>query len=145
MDNPIYLTVMAGVLVFVLSQFILKLVLEPIASFKESLGSLSAFGLLYHRIIVNGTANSELQHDLRIIISTLLSKKEAIPFYSIVGFIMGFPTGKKLLEGCRKLNYVGTEMNKDTAMQPGSPNCIEITEHLYAAGELLKARVNYSE
>ena len=145
MSDSISSTVMAGVGVFVASQFILKLVLEPIISFKESLGSLSAFGLLHHSKIVNGNANSELQHDLKIIISTLLTKKEAIPLYCIVGFFLRFPTGKKLLEGCRMLNYVGTEMNKDTARQSDSPDCIEITEHFYAAGVLLKTRVNYSE
>ena len=38
-----FLTILAGVSVFVIGQFVLKLILEPIVSFKESLGALSAF------------------------------------------------------------------------------------------------------
>ncbi len=37
-----FLTILAGVSVFVIGQFVLKLILEPIVSFKESLGALSA-------------------------------------------------------------------------------------------------------
>lgn len=136
---------MAGVSVFVVSQFILKLVLEPIVSFKESLGSISGFFLRYNAKITNGNANSELQHDLRILVSTVISKKEAIPFYRFFGFILGLPSEKKLLEGCRNLNFVGYEMNEDTALTSGQPNCIEISKHLNKTADLLKIRLDYRE
>lgn len=145
MKDSIFLTVMAGVSVFVVSQFILKLVLEPIVSFKEALGSISGFFLRYNAKITNGNADSDLQHDLRILVSTVISKKEAIPFYRFIGFILGLPSEKRLLEGCRNLNFVGYEMNKDTASASGQPNCIEISKHLNETADLLKIRLDYRE
>jgi hypothetical protein len=136
---------MAGVSVFVVSQFILKLVLEPIVSFKESLGSISAFFLRYNAKITNGNASPELQHDLRILISTVISKKEAIPLYGLFGLVLGLPSDKKLLKGCHNLNYVANEINKDTATKTGTPDCIKISRHLIETAELLKIRLNYSE
>ena len=38
-----FLTVLSGVLVFVLGQFILKLVLDPIVELKRKIGEISAF------------------------------------------------------------------------------------------------------
>ena len=145
MKDSIFLTVIAGVSVFVVSQFILKLVLEPIISFKEALGSISGFFLRYHAKITNGNADSDLQHDLRILVSTVISKKEVIPFYRFFGFILGLPSEKRLLQVCRNLNFVGYEMNKDTASTSGRPNCIEITRHLNETAVLLKIRLNYRE
>lgn len=145
MKDSIFLTVMVGVSVFVFSQFILKLVLEPIVSFKESLGSISGFFLRYNAKITNGNADSELQDELRVLVSTVISKKEAIPFYRFFGFILGLPSERKLLEGCRNLNYVGYEMNKDTAPSSGKPNCIEISKHLNETADLLKIRLDYRE
>ena len=143
MKDSIFLTVMTGVTVFVVSQFILKLVLEPIVSFKESLGGLSEFFLRHSAKITNGNANSDLQHDLRILISTVISKKEAIPFYRFFGFILGLPSEKKLIGGCRNLNSVCYEMNKDTAEIFGQPDCPKITRYLNEAADLLKIRLDY--
>jgi hypothetical protein len=145
LKDSIFLTVMAGVSVFVVSQFILKLVLEPIVSFKESLGGISGFFLRYNARITNGNADPELQRDLRIVISEVMAKKEAIPFYRFFGFILGLPSEKKLLEGCRNLNFVWYEMNKDTASISGQPNCIEIATHLNKVADLLKIRLDYRE
>jgi hypothetical protein len=145
LKDSIFLTVMAGVSVFVVSQFILKLVLEPIVSFKEALGGISGFFLRYNAKITNGNADADLQHELRILVSTVISKKEAIPFYRFFGFFLGLPSEKGILEGCRNLNFVGYEMNKDTASTSGAPNCIEISNHLNEAADLLKIRLDYRQ
>ncbi|WP_198649928.1 hypothetical protein [Zobellella maritima] len=145
MKDSIFLTVMAGVSVFVMGQFILKLVLEPIVSFKEALGGISGFFLRHNAKITNGNADSDLQHDLRILISTVISKKEAIPFYRFFGFILGLPSENKLLKGCRNLNFIWYEMNKNTASITGQPNCIEISMHLNETADLLKIRLDYRE
>jgi hypothetical protein len=136
---------MVGVSVFVVSQFILKLVLEPIVSFKEALGGISGFFLRYNAKITSGNANSDLHYELRILVSTLISKKEAIPFYRLFGFILGLPSENKLLKACRNLNFIGYEMNKDTASKPGQQNCIEISTHLNETADLLKIRLDYKE
>lgn len=64
----IFLTIFAGVSVFVLGQFILKLVLDPIVSFKESLGTLSAFFLRHQAKITNANASDKMQNELKILI-----------------------------------------------------------------------------
>ncbi|WP_228010110.1 MULTISPECIES: hypothetical protein [unclassified Vibrio] len=75
----VLLTVVSGFLVFVLGQFVLKLVLEPIVSFKEALGSLSAFCLKNRAKITNANASLDDQNELRQIISIILSKKRSNP------------------------------------------------------------------
>ena len=91
MKDSIFFTIIAGVTVFVLGQFVLKLVLEPIVSFKESLGNLSAFCLRNRSKISNANATSELSDELKQITATIISKKQAIPFYSALAYPLGLP------------------------------------------------------
>ena len=135
---------MAGVSVFVFGQFILKLVLDPIVSFKESLGSVSAFCLQHQAKITNGNANDDLQCEFRRLISTVISKKMAIPFYSLICCVFNLPSKDELLNGCQNLNYIAYEMCKETATETRSPDCTKITILLEETAQLLSIRLNYS-
>ena len=140
----VLLTVVSGFLVFVLGQFFLKLVLEPIVSFKESLGSLSAFCLKNRAKITNANASLSEQNELRQIISTILSKKEAIPFYSKIANPLRLPSEFDLLKACKNLNFVAYEMCKDTATyQTGTIGCTKIVFELHETSELLDLRLDF--
>ncbi|WP_193332714.1 hypothetical protein [Pseudoalteromonas ulvae] len=79
MKDSIFFTILAGVAVFVTGQFILKLILEPIVSLKESLGELSAFCLRNRAKITNANANAnatlEMQLEFKFLGSKLISKR----------------------------------------------------------------------
>ncbi|ELB2836537.1 hypothetical protein [Vibrio alginolyticus] len=140
----VLLTVVSGFLVFVLGQFVLKLVLEPIVSFKEALGSLSAFCLKNRAKITNANASLDDQNELRQIISIILSKKEAIPFYSKVARLLKLPREVDLLKACKNLNFVAYEMCKDTAThKTGTVGCTQIVFELHATSDLLDLRLDF--
>lgn len=81
-----FLTILAGVSVFVIGQFVLKLILEPIVSFKESLGALSAFCLRHTAKITNCAATPDDRKEMHLVISMILVKKQGIPFYQLPGY-----------------------------------------------------------
>lgn len=142
----VLLTVVSGFLVFVLGQFVLKLVLEPIVSFKEALGSLSAFCLKNRSKITNANASLDDQDELRLIISTILSKKEAIPFYPKVARLLRLPSEVDLLNACKNLNFVACEMCKDTATHTQDiTGCMKIVMELHTTGNLLDLRLDFEK
>lgn len=145
MKDSILITILAGVAVFVISQFILKLVLEPIVSLKETLGELSAFCLRNRAEITNTNATLEMQHELKRLSSTLISKRQAIPFYNFFARILFMPTENNIIESCRSLNLISLEMVKETSMHQGATHgAIEILLELQKISQLLGVRLDYS-
>lgn len=146
MKDSILFTIIAGVSVFVCGQFILKLVLEPIVSFKESIGELSSFCLCHRAKINNANATIELQSELRSLISKIISKKQSIPLYSFVSAILKLPTENDIVNSSRSLNYIAYEMVKDTSQHNGSvEGCNKISLELENVSTLLKVRLDYTE
>ena len=142
----IFITVISGFLIFVLGQFFLKLVLEPIVAFKESLGLLSAFCLKNREKISNANASLEHQEELRLLISTILAKKESTLFYVKLAFLLNLPDEDSILKACQKLNLVTYEMCKDTARhKTGTVGCTEILFNLQDASKLLRIRLDFNE
>ena len=137
-------TIIAGVTVFVLGQFILKLVLEPVVSYKESLGNISAFFLKNRAAIINFNATEGMQDELRILISTLLAKKEAIPMYTQIAQFLFLISESDLINGCRILNLVAYEMNSTTAIKRELEGSINLERELGKASSLLKIRMDFS-
>ncbi|MDO6686671.1 MULTISPECIES: hypothetical protein [unclassified Agarivorans] len=138
-------TIIAGVTVFVIGQFILKLVLEPVVSYRESLGSISAFFLQNRAAITNFNATKDMQEELRVLIATVLAKKEAVPAYSVVSQLLFLISDRDLINGCQVLNLVAYEMNSQTAMKRELEGSISLERELKKAGSLLKIRVDFSD
>ena len=146
MKDSMFYTILAGVAVFVTGQFILKLVLEPIVSLKESLGELSAFCLRNRAKITNANATLEMQQELKCLGSTLISKRQAIPFYSFFACILRLPKEKDLIESCRSLNFISAEMVKETSRHQGNlQGPVQILFELQKVSHLLGVRLDYSE
>lgn len=140
------LTIIAGVTVFVIGQFILKLILDPVVAYKESLGRVSAFFLKNRAQITNVNADLELQSELRGLISTLLSKKEAIPKYQKISQVLGLPKEEDLIQACQSLNLIGYEMVKETSRHNGhTEGSINILLELQKVSGFLGIRLDYSE
>lgn len=146
MKDSMLFTILAGVTVFVTGQFILKLVLEPIVSLKESLGELSAFCLRNRAKITNANATLEMQQELKCLGSKLISKRQAIPLYGFFAFLLRMPSEKDIIESCRSLNLISTEMVKETSRHQGNQEGpIQILLELQKISNLLGVRLDYSE
>ena len=59
-----FLTIIAGVTIFVIGQFILKLILEPIVGLKETLGEVSSLFLREQSGFINDNVNKDVQNEV---------------------------------------------------------------------------------
>jgi len=108
MDSSVFQTIFAGVTVFVLGQFIIKLILEPLVKFREGLGEVSALFLRHQAKITNANGDDEISRLIKEAGSQLIARKQAIPLYWAVRQIFWLPSGQELLRGCRGMNFIAT-------------------------------------
>ncbi len=99
-------TIMAGVIVFIISQFILKLILEPIVALEEKLGLLSSHLLRYQSIVVGGRAGEEVIDKIQELTAEVLSVANTIPCYSYFAIIGKVPSLNSILDTSRSMNVV---------------------------------------
>ena len=140
-----FLTVLSGVIVFVISQFILKLILEPIVNLKEVFGLISSLFLREQSKITNCVESDELRDEFRKVSSLLLSKSYSIPFYERVSKLLKLPTKNDLLEVSRSLNHISY------CVTPGAKETTEtltfesVHENMKIIAQKLKVPVSYAE
>ncbi|MFZ3048500.1 MAG: hypothetical protein WA151_21510 [Desulfatirhabdiaceae bacterium] len=112
--NDLILPVIVGVLVFAISQYFLKLILEPILCFRKVLSEISNTLLFNQGIITCGTAENEiLMRKIHELSASLRSSVYMIPFYNFLykARIFGLPKRENILLSCRKLNVLSYGVN----------------------------------
>ncbi|WP_143735415.1 hypothetical protein [Microbulbifer mangrovi] len=138
-------TILAGVIVFIISQFILKLILEPIVSLKEKLGLLSAKLLRHQSAIVGGSASKDIIDEIQEVSASVLSSANAIPFYPAFSKMCKIPSARQLLESCRSLNVVLGDLFELTYGQsPNVESPKERRERLRSIGSGLRITTTYA-
>lgn len=141
-----FLTIIAGVTIFVIGQFILKLILEPIVGLKETLGEVSSLFLREQSGFINDNVNKDVQNEVIRLSSMILAKKQAILLYSVFAKILRMPSASNLIEGCRSLNlisYLVIKNSSDTLQRKSHTR--EIYEEMKLVSEHLKIHITYSE
>ena len=136
-------TILAGVSIFVLGQFFLKLVLEPIVEFKKSLGELSAFFLREQSNITNAYCTVEIENELQRLSSTILANKQAIPFYKVFSKLRCLPSLENLDSACRSLNLISNYIS------PNNPNndvnvCFKIHSEMSNVSTMINVQIRYN-
>jgi len=109
MIEPVVYTIIAGVLVFIVSQYILKLIIEPIAEFRKIIVEVSHTLLLHQAVITNPSTNDEeLPNKLSSLSAQLRSGICLIPFYNFLTILHIFhiPNKNNILMACRELNIL---------------------------------------
>jgi len=103
-----FTTIIAGVFVFCLSQYFLKLVLEPIIEFKKLLSEISHTLLLNQKEILGVETNDYIQDSIAGLSAKLRSCTHIIPFHNSLQKIRIFnlPDKDNVLLACRKLNIL---------------------------------------
>jgi len=101
--------IVAGVIVFAISQYFLKLILEPIIEFRKILSDISHTLLFHQRKILTGKSDDLNMHDkIAKLSAQLRSSVYLIPFYTLLFRlrIFGLPKRDNILLACRKLNLL---------------------------------------
>lgn len=99
--------IVVGVIVFALSQYFLKLILEPIIQCRKILSDISHTLLFHQEKIVSGKSDDLGMHNKIVELSAQLrSSVYLIPFYSFLSTlkIFSLPKRENILFACRKLN-----------------------------------------
>ena len=139
-----FLTIIAGVTIFVIGQFILKLILEPIVGLKETLGEVSSLFLREQSGFINDNVNKDVQNEVIRLSSMILAKKQAILLYSVFAKILRMPSESNLIEGCRSLNlisYLVIKNSSDTLQRKSHTR--EIYEEMKLVSKHLKIHITY--
>ncbi len=107
----VFITVLSGVLVFVIGQIVVKLIIEPINDFKKERSKIIYDLVFYANKLANPKSpdNTEMVEVCKIMrqhSSMLHSASHLIPFYKYFAFIFGLPTIKNVNEATSKLIYL---------------------------------------
>jgi hypothetical protein len=102
----VFETVVAGFLTFVLGETFLKLVVEPVQSFKTTVGQI-ANSLIRFANRLSGTAPQdealEIRQHFRQLSSQLSTSYYLVPLYDVTRFLFGLPSRSDVHEAAAKL------------------------------------------
>ena len=113
-----FLTIIAGVSVFVLGQFVIKFCIEPSIKFKELLADLSYQFLNNNTKIMNGSASEEMQKMLFSFSANLMKFRSSILGYKLVTPLLALPNFDSLLICSKKLNFIANSINQKPQASP---------------------------
>jgi len=104
----IFLTILSGVIVFILGQLALKLLIEPIQEFKKTVADIAHALIEYANIyanpgVVSNESEKKASEELRKLSSRLNAQMYLIPFYQIIAKIFGLPPRDKLVGAANDL------------------------------------------
>lgn len=110
----IFSTIVAGVLVFVVSQFILKIVLEPSIELKRTIGELANELLSQQaKITNNNDPCGTISSDLKKFSARLLSGTFVLPAYSFFNGIFNLPSKGRIREACQQINLIASNLQQE--------------------------------
>lgn len=104
----IFLTVLSGVMTFVLGQLILKLLIEPVQDFKRTIADIALALIEYANIYANpGAMSSDIERqasvELRKLSSRLNAQLYLIPCYHFTAKVFGLPSKSRVAEAASHL------------------------------------------
>ncbi|MBF7141437.1 MULTISPECIES: hypothetical protein [Pseudomonas] len=104
-----FVTVIGGVIIFVVGQAVLKLLIEPVQHLKAAVGNVANTLLRQQAKITNGLEDADLSAKMFDHAAELVSKAEVVVFYKSAKSIFGLPSKAHILEAARELNAIGNE------------------------------------
>lgn len=148
--TPVF-TIFVGVAIFIVSQAVLKLVIEPVQQLKSSIG-LTAHTLLRHRAkITNGMEDAELSAKIYDHAADLVSKAEVIFCYQMAAFVFQLPSRANVAGAAQELNLIGHEtMDKRPShtYAANPPNVVAVRKNHQALtniASLLRVKTAYHQ
>lgn len=145
-------TILGAIVIFVVSQIVLKLVIEPVQQLKGSIGQTANTLLRYQVKITNYGNDEEVSATVKGHAADLMSKAEIISCYCVAQRIFGLPKKADIRSAAQELNLIGyslmtayTQRQQPHEMPPdifklSSSN----SKALAKIGKLLKVSTSYS-
>ena len=99
-------TFVVALSVFVFSQYVLKLVIEPIVEIRRVMSKTSMWFLANQSDLSASEANQPYVAELRAFVSELWALSNSIPAYNVLAKILGWPNSVALLKLSGKLNLL---------------------------------------
>ena len=132
-----------AVLVFAASQYVLKLIIEPIQELKRSI-SLAANFLLRNQHRITSTEQDEaLSDEAKEIAAALYSKAAIVMFYELMArlAIFGLPEKGAILEASREFNSLSFALHSNNPFDKKPEQCADSISKI---GRLLNVPTKYS-
>lgn len=146
--TPVF-TIFAGIAIFIISQTVLKLIIEPVQQLKAAIG-LTAHTLLRHQAkILNGMEDAELSAKIYDHAAELVSKAEVIVCYQIAALLFRLPSRRNVVDAARELNGIGHETRDKRPgvnFAPNPPSALAVRknhEGVKKIAELLRVKTAY--
>lgn len=146
--TPVF-TIFGGIFIFIVSQAVLKLVIEPVQQLKGAIG-LTANTLLRHQAkLANGVEDGELSEKIYDHAADLVSKAEVIIGYRLAELLFRLPSRSNVLEAARQLNGIGhraKDSRPSSYYAASPPNLLAVRNNLDSLkkiAELLRVKTAY--
>ena len=114
------LTLVGAIILFLVSQYFLKLVFEPLSRVRRTLADISSTTLFHQAKITNGHADEEIATELRKLSASLRAAVFEVRFYRWAAKISGVPSEESARAACQQLNLLSSGMKP--AAQDAMPN-----------------------
>lgn len=99
-------TVIAGVVVFLVGQLVLKCVIEPVQKLKTTIARVSNLLLLYQSKLTNASCEEAIAEDMKRLSAEIISDSYYILCFPLSRLVFGLPSRVALLEAGRELNVL---------------------------------------
>ena len=99
-------TVIAGVLVFLVGQLVLKCVIEPVQALKAAIARVSNLLLLYQAKLTNASCEDAIAEDMKRLSADVISSSYHILWFPVSRLAFGLPSRMALLNAAKELNLL---------------------------------------
>ncbi len=100
-------TIISGVIVFILGEYILKLIILPVNELKMVIAQIQSLCLRNTSAINSTIENPEMANQFYDVSTNLLIKSQSITFYKYSRYGLDLPSENDLLEVSKRLNMIG--------------------------------------
>lgn len=99
-------TVIAGVLVFLLGQLVLKCVIEPVQVLKATIARVSNLLLLHQAKLMNASCDDAIAEDMKRLSAEIISHSYHILWFPVSRLAFGLPSRMSLVNAAQDLNML---------------------------------------
>ena len=110
-------TLTGGIIIFIVSQAVLKLVIEPVQQLKSAIGQTANTLLRHQPKITMATPDGEISAALRGHAADLMSKAAVISLYQRAAWVFGLPSEDAIKEATGALHRIAHEMRSEEDKQ----------------------------
>ena len=98
--------VIAGVIIYLVGQLVLRCVIEPVQALKGTIARVSNLLLVHQGKLTNAACEEGIAEDIKRLSAEIISESYRILWYPIFRLIFGLPSRGELVKAARELNII---------------------------------------